>query len=273
MERIAANGAEFEVEVKGTGEPLLLIHGSIMDAEAYTGLISIPSLRGYQFIRYNRRGYSGSTRHNGPFSIADQARDAAGILQSLGVERAHVAGHSFGAAVALQLALDAPSVTHSLVLLEPGLMTVPSAADLEADFGQAFEAYQAGDRARAVDLFCQGVAGPDYATRITGLPATWLDQAAADIDAGLVTEMESEQEWAFTAKEAARIKQPALAMLGADSHALFRETNELLRSSMPNAEGVVIPGCTHALQMMNPQGVADAIAGFLVRHPMPVRVG
>ena len=53
----------------------------------------------YRLIRYHRRGQAGSTR-------ADNAADAASLLDHLSVRRAHVAGHSTGAAIALQLVLD-----------------------------------------------------------------------------------------------------------------------------------------------------------------------
>ena len=76
----------------------------------------------YQLILYHRRGYGGSSCAAGPIGIAQQAADCQALLRSLGVERAHVVGHSYGGNVALQLALDAPDVAHSLALLEPGFM-------------------------------------------------------------------------------------------------------------------------------------------------------
>ena len=73
MERISANGAEFEVEQAGTGEPLLLIHGSII-GDAYEPLLSESALTSrYRLIQYHRRGFCGSSRpprpRNSPRSI------------------------------------------------------------------------------------------------------------------------------------------------------------------------------------------------------------
>ena len=75
---------------------------------------------------------------------------------------AHVAGHSSGAAVAAQLALDHPEYVHTLMLLEPSLISVPS---LEAFFGQvepAFEAYASGDHAGALAIFLSAVGGVEW---------------------------------------------------------------------------------------------------------------
>ena len=130
MERISANGAEFEVEEAGTGEPLLLIHGSII-GDAYKPLISESALTSrYRVIQYHRRGFCGSSRPPRPFTILEQAQDALAILRRVCGESAHVAGHSYGGVIGIQLALDAPKAVHSLALFEPALLTGPA--------GQAF---------------------------------------------------------------------------------------------------------------------------------------
>src|SRR6266542_5288728 len=122
MERAALEGGEIEYEVAGAGEPMLLIHCSVI-AEGGKPLMSAPALADrYRVIRYHRRGYAGSTHPLEPLSISEQASDAAGLLRVLGVDTAHVVGHSYGGVVALQLARDAPEVVHSLVLEEPALM-------------------------------------------------------------------------------------------------------------------------------------------------------
>jgi pimeloyl-ACP methyl ester carboxylesterase len=114
--KVRVNGVELEYSVTGKGDPVLLIHGSIL-ANAFAPLLSEPALKG-RLITYHRRGFAGSARATPPVTIADQAKDARRLLAALGVKRAHVVGHSYGGAIALQLALDAPDVVRSLALLE-----------------------------------------------------------------------------------------------------------------------------------------------------------
>src|ERR687890_713026 len=76
-----------------------------------------------------------------PVSIADHAADAGGLLDHLGVRRVHVAGHSNSGPVVLQLALDRPEVVHTLTLLEPALLTVPSADAFFKNAGPSLEVY------------------------------------------------------------------------------------------------------------------------------------
>jgi pimeloyl-ACP methyl ester carboxylesterase len=96
MKRTAVQKGEIEYEIGGEGEPVLLIHGSFI-ADSFLPLMSEPSLAKYRLTRYRRRGFAGSSAHEGPFSIERQAADAAALLQQLGVQRAHIVGHSYGA--------------------------------------------------------------------------------------------------------------------------------------------------------------------------------
>ena len=169
MQRARVNGGELGFEVTGAGESVLLIHGAFI-AEAYAPLCAEPALNShYRLVRYHRRGYAGSSPVKAPFSLGQQAADCTALLRHLGIERAHVVGHSSGGAIALQLALDAPQVVHSLILLEPGLPDVPSGALVAEKFGPMLEQYGAGDKEGAADSFLRSAIGPDY--------RGWLDSA------------------------------------------------------------------------------------------------
>jgi pimeloyl-ACP methyl ester carboxylesterase len=272
MERLLINDVDLEFEVQGTGEPVLLVHGSVI-AGAFAPLLAEPALTGrYRLITYHRRGYAGSSRTDQPVSIAQQAADARAVLRHVGVERAHIVGHSFGGVVALQLTLDAPELVHSLALLEPALVQmVPSAEQFFAAMGPILEAYQAGDKAAAIDGFLRGVLGSDYRSALDlVLPAGWFEQAVADADTFLQVDFPAVEGWEFSRELAGRIKQPVLAVVGAESAPVFVEVHELVQQWLPQAEPFLLPGATHSLQMQNPRGVAEALAGFIARHPLPV---
>jgi len=270
VQRVRFNGADLEYDVQGAGEPILLIHGSIL-GDAFFPLLAESSLASnYRVITYHRRGFGGSVRVSAPFTIAQQAADGRALLRHLGISRAHLAGHSYGAAIALQWALDAPAEVQSLALLEPPLLaSVPSGPM----FGEAVAAIQAmyerGQRLEATEAFCAGVAGPDCRQLIdNNLPPGAFEQAVADIDTFFQVEVGALQEWHFTAEEAARLRQPVYAVVGAESAPVFREGHELLMRWFPQATGLVVPQATHALQFMNPGAVADGLARFFAAHPL-----
>jgi pimeloyl-ACP methyl ester carboxylesterase len=268
MKRAPVIAGELEYEVRGGGEPVLFIHGSHI-ADAFLPLMDQTSLAGYRLIRYHRRGFAGSTKHDGPFSIERQAADAVALLRHLGVKRAHVVGHSYGGVTALQLAFDAPDVVHSLVLLEPAITWVPSGAEFaEKTMAPAMERYHAGDRVGALETFLKVmVVGPDWRRTIARTVPGGPEQAEQDAATFFEFEVPALDQWMFDDAKAKRISQPVLYVLGSESQALFKEGRDLVRSWFPQAETHLVQGVAHTLQMEDPQSVAAAIGNFLRRHP------
>jgi pimeloyl-ACP methyl ester carboxylesterase len=146
--------------------------------------------------------------------------------------------------------------------------------DTQQRFGKdvaqaAAQRYRAGDPAGAVDAFFRGVFGPGYRPALDhGMPGAF-DQAVADADAFFTQEMPALRQWPFTEDDAHRIQQPTLAVLGTASPPIFAERQKLLLQWLPNAEPLDLPGLTHLLHGQNPSAVAEGLAGFYARHPLP----
>jgi pimeloyl-ACP methyl ester carboxylesterase len=271
MERAVVDGISLEYAVAGEGEPVVCIHGSFV-ADTFRPLLAEPGLAGrYRLVRYRRRGYAGSSPAAEPISITGEAADARALLRHLGVARAHVVGHSYGGAVALQLALDRPELVHSLALLEPALMVGASGQGYREALVRGAARYRDAGAAVAVDGFLEarwpGYRGPlDRA-----LPGAFA-QAVADAATAFAGEVPALLGWRFGEAEARRVGQPVLSVLGGASTALwarFGETHELLLDWLPRAEGVVLPGTTHLMQVQDPPATAAALAAFWARHPLP----
>jgi hypothetical protein len=173
---LSANGLDYEI--RGDGEPVLLIHGAHI-SDSYRALAADPSLKAFRKITYCRRGYGASEHHTGPYSITRTAQNALALLDQLDIECAHIAGHSSGGVVALQMALAAPQIVRSLVLLEPALMMVPSATAFFASVSPAIEKYSAGDVAAAVATFL-AIFGRDWRDTILGTVPGGVAQAEKD---------------------------------------------------------------------------------------------
>jgi 3-oxoadipate enol-lactonase len=108
MQRASVDGIELEYEIRGRGEPVVLVHAGIF-AEWFRPLVAEPALTGrHRVLSYHRAGYAASGRLSGPVSIAQQATHLRELMRRLGIGRAHLVGHSSGGNIALQLALDAP---------------------------------------------------------------------------------------------------------------------------------------------------------------------
>jgi pimeloyl-ACP methyl ester carboxylesterase len=102
-------------EEQGSGEPLLLIMGLAADSTAWT--FQVPDFaRRYRTITFDNRGVGRSAKPPGPYTIHQMADDTAGLLDVLGITRAHVVGVSMGGMIAQELALRHPERVRGLVL-------------------------------------------------------------------------------------------------------------------------------------------------------------
>lgn len=271
MEQATLGGTVVQYEVVGTGEPLVLIHGAFI-ADAFGPLMTEPALRDrYRLIRYHRRGYAGSGRGPGRGTVPEQAADCLALLRHLDVERAHVAGHSYGGAVALQLALDAPDAVRSLALLESSVAAGVSLETYRDGLARGIQRYRDVGPRVVVEEFLGARFGAGYRAFLDRRLPGWFEQAVTDGAAAFELDVAGMGEWVFGEAQARRVTQPALVVLGARSVALqprYRETHELLIAWLPHAEGFVLPDAAHALQMENPSAAATSLSAFFARHPV-----
>lgn len=268
MKHFAVDEAVIEYEVYGTGEPVLLIHISLIPDGLARPLIAEPDLASqYQIIHYYRRGYMGSTQVGGPPTMAQQVSDASALLKHLGVKTAHIAGHSYGGLITLQLALDAPDLVRSIVLLEPPLRMVPSGeASFKENVFPMLEAYRSGNKQKAAEVFSDRVFGPNWQSEVERAVPGGVQQAVGYMDL-FIQEQPVIRDWQFGPKEAASIRKPVLSVVGLHSNRFMKEVRELLHAWIPHTEDCDV-NSTHLLQMQDAGGVARGMAAFFARHPI-----
>jgi 3-oxoadipate enol-lactonase len=270
MDTATVNGVELEYEVTGSGEPVLLI--SPVLADGFMPLIENgPLADRYQLIRYHKRGWAGSTHPDGAVSVGDHAADAAALLDHLGIAHAHVVGHSSGAAVAAQLALDDLDRVHTLTLLELSLFSVPAGPAFLQQAAPVFDAYAAGLYEDALAMFLATVSGMPWDECRTLLEARVpgaVVQAVKDAKTFFEVELPALTQWTFDETGAAQIRRPTLSILGRDTAPLWVEVAAFLRTTMPYLQERTITGVGHLLHLQQPAPVAHAIAQFLDRNPM-----
>ena len=139
--QVSANGVQIEVDIRGPddGEPLLMIMGLGMQLIAWPdGLVDELVARGFRVIRFDNRDVGLSQSFDGlgvpniplaalmhvlhlpvkaPYQIADLARDAVGVLDALGIDKAHVCGASMGGMIAQHLGFAHGQRVKSLTLM------------------------------------------------------------------------------------------------------------------------------------------------------------
>lgn len=267
MDRTQINGVELEVRDRGSGEPVVFVHGAMGD-ECAAALTEPLLANQYRLIDYHRRGWGNSARLQAPLSIEQQAADCRAVMHHLGVERAHLVGQSYGGVILLQMALDTPDAVQTLSLLEPAL---PSILFNSPAFGavmtKAASLFESGNTAGAMDAFGQEVAGADYRTVFNQtLPPGYFERWVADGPTIFQYDGPALQRWTFTRATAVQITQPVLNMRGVNTQPYFRECFETVQMWLSHAENFVLPKATHAMLQTNPKGAAERLASFLSGH-------
>jgi 3-oxoadipate enol-lactonase len=268
MRRISVNGVELEVDVRGSGEAVVFIHGS-GPADSFLPLAAEPVIHDhYRVVRYRRRGYGGSTPIDGPVPVTQHAADCHALLDSLGIAKAHLVGHSYGGCVALQLATDAPDLVPTLALFEPGWLSPAAAAALADAMAPVWDSYRAGDHAGAGDTFLRLANGPDWRDRLAQRVPGGPEQAIKDVAVVFESDLPTMAQWQFGADDAAKITQPVFYLGGSASLPMFDDVRDLVHRCLPQTEEDVLPDVNHALHMHQPAAVATRLADFLKRHPV-----
>lgn len=112
------DGTPIYYEVRGEGEPLVLVYGIACIINHWHYQIEYFS-KNYKVIAFDLRGHQKSTpiSNMNNLDMASLSKDTIGLLKHLGVKKAHFAGHSFGAPLILKIYEDAPDIFHSMTFI------------------------------------------------------------------------------------------------------------------------------------------------------------
>ena len=136
MARIEANGLGFEVAEEGAGTPVVLLHGFPDTSALWRHQVAALNGAGFRTIAPDMRGRGRSDRPAdvAAYGLQNMVADVTGIMDVLGIQRAHVVGHDWGAAVAWLVAMLAPNRVDHLVAVSvgaPGAAGPPTLVDLQ----------------------------------------------------------------------------------------------------------------------------------------------
>jgi pimeloyl-ACP methyl ester carboxylesterase len=266
MSAARVNGVELYYELSGSGEPLVLVHGSWGDHHNWDAVASALA-ESFRLLAYDRRGHSASERPVGQGSVFDDADDLAGLIDELGFGPAHVAGNSFGAAIALRAAARRPEVFRSLIVHEPPLFPLlagtefePALAEVQRRIGAVVGLLEGGDNEGAARLFAETIAfgpgawdaqlTPDMRDVFVTNAPTWLDEVR-DPDA-LHMDLDA----------LASFDRPALLTSGTESAPFFGPVVDMVAERLSRCERVTIEGADHVPHVSVPARYVELVSTF-----------
>jgi pimeloyl-ACP methyl ester carboxylesterase len=259
------NGARIYYEVAGDGRPLLLLHAGVADSRMWDDQWQ-PFTRRYRAIRYDIPGFGRSRYPDGPYAAHE---DPAGLLRSLGVERAHVVGVSWGGRIALDFTLAHPEMVTALVLVCPSVSGEDPSEAVRL-FGTEEEALlERGDLAAAAELNVR----------------MWVDgprRTPEQVEHSVRERVREMQHHAFTVPvpegvEGIELEPPAIERLGevrvptlvaVGDHDIEEKLAiaDRLAAEISGARKVVFPGAAHMVTMEQPADFNRIVLDFLAQR-------
>lgn len=189
-------------------------------------------------------------------------------LAALSPGRVDLIGHSFGAVVALRLALAHPARVRRLILIEPTLFAAAAgtaaAADLVVRQGASEAAWAAGDAERAAELFIRIWGTGEAWEQLPEAQRRYVVQRIGLIFAARPV-LDEDSGRLLAPGRLEGFRQPVLLLEGGASPPVIAAIASALAARLPMAERQVVPGAGHMLPVTHNAEVAAAIRGFLSR--------
>jgi pimeloyl-ACP methyl ester carboxylesterase len=268
MARASVNGVHLHYEESGQGTPLVFVHEFAGEARSWDPQVRFFARR-YRTITYNARGYPPSDVPDDPGAYSqDQAvLDLQGLLDHLGIAKAHVCGLSMGGYATVHFGLRHPERAHSLVVAGCGYGSV--AADRE-QFKRDVEAtarrFESESMAAMADMYCKGPTRVQFADKD---PVGWAEfhrLFAAQSAKGHALTLRGVQLSRPSVYELeAGLRQlsvPTLIVTGDEDEPCL-EPALFLKRSIPASGLVVLPKAGHTINLEEPEAFNRAVLDFL----------
>jgi len=266
---LEVDGIRLHYSDRGSGPPVVLLHGNVVDGSDWdTSGVADVLLRSHRVIVFDRPGFGHSERRRQrSWSAAEQAALLHEALRRLGVERPVLVGHSWGAIVALALALRHPADVAGLVLISgyyvetmrpDVLLAAPGAVPILGDVLNHTVAPLLGKL--MMPLLKRGMFSPApiprrFSARFSDAMALRPSQLRAASQDGVlmipsVLAMRDHY---------GQLSMPVVILAGEGDKIVFRRNAEWLHDSIPASTLRIVEGAGHMLHYVAPKGIADIV--------------
>src|SRR6266487_1043920 len=253
------NKTELYYEVAGTGHPLTLIHGMLLDRRSWDDQFDVFA-RQYQVVRYDMQGWGESAQEQAESAFSPR-QDLLSLLDYLNIQQTYLLGLSGGGEIALDFTLEHPNTVDALILVASALNGYPMRMTdtVQAFIGQYYRALRQKDIPSAVEATVRTWTDGPRRT-----PEQVNAQARSRITAMLTQHIQRHGD--FLAHEQhmlslepaavnrlAEVNVPTLIVVGDEDTPYALEIADTLEQGIADAKKVVIAGTAHHPNMENPE--------------------
>ena len=240
-------GHTFTFQDEGTGPTLLLIHGSLCDYRYWRWQVPELAKHCRVIVPSLRHFWPDTLEDTTPFDYVQHAQDMVDLLQQLGLNQAHILGHSRGAAIAMQMALEHPNSVKSLILADPGLRTSEQLSESIQFKQESLSLIQEGKLDEGLSLFIDTVSGAGTYKRMV----RWFREMVKD-NAHTLFRQRFEPPFLLDAERFQAIHSATTLIGGSQSPAPFPEINQCLKAIWPHAITEILDPASHGMNLALP---------------------
>jgi pimeloyl-ACP methyl ester carboxylesterase len=265
--RALVNGIHLHYEVVGQGAPLLFVHEFAGDGASWQPQVQAFARR-YRTVTFNARGYPPSDVPDDPaaYSQDHAVADIRGLLDHLGIARAHVCGLSMGGYATLLFGLTHPDRALSLVVAGCGYGSGSDRSELRRDFAQLARRLDSEGMAAVADTYAQGPARVQFRDKD---PVGWqafrdhLARGSARGRAHTLRGVQMTRPSVFELETGLRrLEVPTLIVTGDEDEPCL-EPALFLKRTIATAGLWVIPRSGHTVNLEEPDAFNRAVQDFL----------
>lgn len=263
---VSADGTRLVVRRVGSGDPVVLIHGSGGGLHSWAGVAALLA-DDYELWMPARRGYGPSEVLSGRKSFDDEVQDMLAVMEAASEASGtpvHLVGASYGATLALHTAATHPRTLRSLAIFEAPLFAAgPTIVPLLDRYRAAFER---NDHREMTTVLNEVARAP--AEIVAVLAAAAENQTPDPVEArrsaiGWLHDLEALTQDSTDITRWSSISVPTLLMRGADTWEPMPSTMDALAKAMPQARHVIWQGQSHFVTMTAPDLIVGALRHFL----------
>jgi 3-oxoadipate enol-lactonase len=259
--------AKIYYEEAGSGRPVVMIHGGLLDATMWDDQFE-EFARRYRVVRYDARGHGRSICYPDTFSHHE---DLHAIVEKLGLEKPVIMGLSMGGYIAIDFALEYPELPAALVLVSPGLTGYEFKSPEFIEFSKRIGAAVQSDKVEDVVEAFQTAWTDGPRRRPDGIDPAVREKVRAMV-------LENVEDWEersieyrplpLAIERLDSLQVPVLALVGDLDMPGVIEIVELIKSRVPGAQMIMIPGVAHLINMEKPEEFNRIVFQFLDAQPL-----
>lgn len=228
-------------EVHGSGDPIVFIHGGGGSTASWPADYVTDLSRNFRVVLTEIRGHGRTPDGRGPITYGRLTNDVVRLLDHLGLDRAHVVGHSLGAIIGLHLLVDFPDRVRTAMLLAGAYHIDNYRPEASAAMTQELDALIRGETIES-----------RLSTRprpvLTKLRQAWLNQPT------------------FSTTELELIDRPTLIVAAGQDTFFAPAVAETMHAHIRGSELIAYPTATHRVQVTNAKELIPAIRDFIKRQ-------